>query len=68
MKLFNYIIQHKYDYLNNLIVDGDYIMTEEDEKDYKDIKGIATDFSNWHLAGQERTENIKSKYYNWKRR
>ena len=37
MKLFNYIIQHKYDYLNNLIVDGDYIMTEEDEKDYKVI-------------------------------
>jgi len=35
MKLFNYIIQHKYDYLDNLIVDGDYSMTEEDEKDYK---------------------------------
>ena len=35
MKLFNYIIQHKYDYLDNLIVDGDYTMTKEDEKDYK---------------------------------
>ena len=35
MKLFNYIIQHKNDYIDNLIVDSEYTMTEEDEKDYK---------------------------------
>ena len=35
MKLFNHIIRHNYDYVDNLIVDGDYTMTKEDEKDYK---------------------------------
>ena len=37
MKLFNYIIQHKNDYIDDLIVDSEYTMTEEDEKDYKVI-------------------------------
>jgi hypothetical protein len=44
------------------------IRKSELEKDYRDIRVVPTDFSDWHLAGQKRTENIKSKYYNWKRR